>query len=223
MQILFDSIKCAEEVSFAINGKWDQCNGVELIDCDKEALDFAASLSESDYCEVGDACNLQRGFKFNISDLEMPKIASEMANTFNQNTQEDVTQFWESLSKVAQDFSGQAQAEGFEVEDLRLLSEGTPKSLMVLDESALLAQLDPSSIKPHLSFANAPDDTLRMLQAIAKHELSAEQFCVAKVAALEAIAQQQAKEWTLLDLVQLWEQTPELSEFAARIKTVFLF
>jgi len=55
---LFESVKAAQEVAYALRGNWDSCNGVELMACDNSALKFAVALCNAEYCEVGNACNI---------------------------------------------------------------------------------------------------------------------------------------------------------------------
>lgn len=71
-------------------------------------------------------------------------------------------------------------------------------------------------------FEAAPDDALQMLEIGAEYRLSAQQYFIAKQSALEAISQAEDKDLTILDFVQLWEKTQALSEFAARLRRVFL-
>lgn len=64
---LFETAEAAQAVSFAIKGKWDLFNGVEVSQgFDYEALSLAASLSDTEYCDAGNACSLAHKESFAI-------------------------------------------------------------------------------------------------------------------------------------------------------------
>ena len=52
--ILFDSIEAAQEIAFMLGAQWDNCNGVILTKYDEVAVNTAAKLYNSSWCETGD-------------------------------------------------------------------------------------------------------------------------------------------------------------------------
>lgn len=68
-------------------------------------------------------------------------------------------------------------------------------------------------------FQDHPDELLQLLQIPTNYTLTSEQSVIAKMSALE-IAHK--REICILDLVELWQDTPSLSNFAARLRRVFL-
>jgi hypothetical protein len=51
--LLFDSIAAAHEISFMLNGEWDECNGVSMSKCDEVAINTAACLVDTSWCYQG--------------------------------------------------------------------------------------------------------------------------------------------------------------------------
>lgn len=56
---LLSSVEAAKEVAYMLRGEWDECNGVQFVERDIEALKAAAKLCYAEYCEVGNDCNLR--------------------------------------------------------------------------------------------------------------------------------------------------------------------
>ena len=109
---LFNSVEAAQEVAYALRGKWDGCNGVEFLIHDYLALQLAADLCNAEYCAVGSGCKILDNIRelrnilllgFRNTAIESA-IASQMAGCFNQNLESDGESFWQMVSKVAQDF-----------------------------------------------------------------------------------------------------------------------
>jgi hypothetical protein len=71
------------------------------------------------------------------------------------------------------------------------------------------------------TFADAPDENIAMLQKACQYPLTDEQVKIAKMSVMEKLPTT-AEEMTILDLVQLWEHTPALSEFANILRKHFL-
>lgn len=77
----------------------------------------------------------------------------------------------------------------------------------------------PNEISIMEGFKEHPDELLQILQIATNCTLTSEQSAVAKNSALELA---NVKDINVLYLVELWQNTPTLSNFAACIRQVFL-
>lgn len=68
-------------------------------------------------------------------------------------------------------------------------------------------------------FQGHPDELLQLLQITTNYTLTSEQSAIAKMSALEIAYN---REICILDVVELWQNTPTLSNFAAHLRRVFL-
>jgi len=108
---LFNSVKAAQEVAYALRGRWDGYNGVNFLAHDYVALRLATALCNTEYCEVGNKCDILDNIRESRNVLMLglrntaieSAIASQMAGCFNQNLESDGESFWLKVSKVAQD------------------------------------------------------------------------------------------------------------------------
>lgn len=82
-----------------LQGEWDECNGVEFVDHDIDALKLAAELCNAEYCEVGNDCKFVLMSDFSATDIEA--IAVQMANSYNHEVEYGSKGFWQSVVKVA--------------------------------------------------------------------------------------------------------------------------
>jgi hypothetical protein len=63
-------------------------------------------------------------------------------------------------------------------------------------------------------FGLAPDETLIMLSEACNYRLTDEQASIAKLSAMELLSSATNDEITILELVNLWQDTPALADFA---------
>ena len=105
---LLNSVESAREVAFVLKGTWDGCNGVNLADCDYEALKLATALCNAEYCEMGGGCLIHQS-PFDCSgpwpDMKVEAIGATIADCFNHKVEEGGQSFWQGILKVAQDFA----------------------------------------------------------------------------------------------------------------------
>jgi hypothetical protein len=76
------------------------------------------------------------------------------------------------------------------------------------------------SFNPIANFGLTPDETLALLEKVVNHPLSDEQRAIAKASALEVIGGK--SELLILDLVELWDNSPALDGFAAALRAHIL-
>jgi hypothetical protein len=71
-------------------------------------------------------------------------------------------------------------------------------------------------------FGLAPDETLAMLSKACNYHLTDEQASIAKLSAMELLSSATNDEIKILDLVNLWQDTPALSDFADSLRKYLL-
>jgi hypothetical protein len=79
--------------------------------------------------------------------------------------------------------------------------------------------LDPVvGMNPISNFGLAPDETLIMLSKVCNYRLTDEQVSIAKLSGMELLSSATNDEITILELVNLWQDTPALSGFADSLR-----
>jgi len=58
--VLFGSVDAASEISWTLRGCWDGCNGVTFATRDHVAIDTAAKLLKTEFCQAGDYCHQEK-------------------------------------------------------------------------------------------------------------------------------------------------------------------
>ena len=113
---LFNSIKAAQDVAYALRGAWDGCNGVELLAHDHLALKLAAALCDAEYCAAGSSCHILDNTResdniresrnvliLGFRNIPSEVFAAQLAGCLNRDLQSGREGFWQMVSKVAQD------------------------------------------------------------------------------------------------------------------------
>lgn len=85
--LLFESVKAAQEVALMLQAQWDGCNCIEINGLDYPALQTAAKLANSHYCQPGDSMGLPPTELASMADLEHLtainlKLQQEQAESF---------------------------------------------------------------------------------------------------------------------------------------------
>ncbi len=57
-KFLFDSIEAAQEMAYMLQAEWDGCNGIVLSQIDDAAIETAAGLCSTVWCQPFDKCKL---------------------------------------------------------------------------------------------------------------------------------------------------------------------
>jgi hypothetical protein len=71
-------------------------------------------------------------------------------------------------------------------------------------------------------FGLAPDETLTMLSKVCNYRLTDEQASIAKLSAMELLSSATSDEITILELVNLWQDTSALADFADSLRKYLL-
>jgi hypothetical protein len=147
----------------------------------------------------------------------LKRLLNKLFSSINRNTAQNPKQLTESI--VIRPFENKTD----QIENL-IPIEGEPNHFLVLGsprpgKRILDRMMDMNSIS---KFGLAPDEALIMLSEACNYRLTDEQASIAKLSAMELLSSATNDEITIRELVNLWQDTPALSDFADSLRKYLL-
>jgi hypothetical protein len=138
----------------------------------------------------------------------LKRLLNKLFSSINRNTAQNPKQLTESI--VIRPFENITDRN----ENL-IPIEGEPNHFLVVGTPRPGKRI--LGVNPISNFGLAPDETLAMLSIACNYRLTDEQASIAKLSAMELLSATNI-EPTTLDLVDLWQDTPALADFADSLR-----